>query len=100
MLDLYDAPGDQWDTGLRVRDVNAHGVATGLAPGNRMMVETQPGHELLDLFLGFSPSRDVEYRVALENATNEGYFLKDGFGGAPGSPAPGRNLRFSVWVKL
>jgi len=112
MLDLYDAPGDtialtlgtrlfgdQWDTGLRVRDVNARGVVTGLAPGNRVIVGTQPGHELLDLFLGFRPSRDVEYRVTLENATNEGYFLNDGFGGAQGSPAPGRNLRFSVWVQ-
>lgn len=113
MLDLFDVPGDtlaitlgarlfgdQWDTGLRFRDVSSRGVVTGLAPGNRLIVGTQPGHELLDLFIGFRPSRDVEYRVTLDNATNEPYFLNDGFGGAQGSPAPGRNLRFSVWVQF
>lgn len=113
MLDLFDVPGDtialtlgtrflgdRWDAGVRVRDVNSRSVVVGLAPGNRPIVGTQAGYELLDLFLGFRPSTRAEYRVTLENAANEGYFLNDGFGGAQGSPAPGRSLRFSVWVQL
>lgn len=112
-LDLYDAPGDtitlmlglrlgadRFDVGFRYRNVGARSVVTGLASGNRPIVGRQEGHALLDLFLGFRPSHDVEFRIALDNALNEAYSLNNGFGGSIGSPAPGRNLRFSVYAQF
>ena len=111
--DLFDAPGDNaavtlggrflggiFDAGLRYRDVGARSVAIGLTTGNRPVVGRQEGYELVDLFLGYRPSPDVEFRVALENATNEAYFLNNGFGGSIGAPAPGRSLRFAAALQF
>lgn len=111
--DLFDAPGDTaavtlgarflggiFDAGLRYRDVGARSVAVGLTTGNRPVVGRQEGYELVDLFLGYRPSADVELRVALENATNEAYFLNNGFGGSIGAPAPGRSLRFAAALQF
>jgi hemoglobin/transferrin/lactoferrin receptor protein len=108
-LDLYTAPGDtlsttlglrafggRMDAGVRVRDVNARSIAIGFGPGGSILTGRQEGFTLLDLFWGWRPGRDVEVRLSLDNATNEAYFLNDGFGGSQGAPAPGRNLRFSV----
>jgi len=112
-LDLFDAPGDtialslgarffegKFDLGLRYRDVSARSAVIGLTTGNRPVVGRQEGYELLDLFLGFRPSPDVEYRVAVDNVMNEAYFLNNGFGGSIGAPAPGRSVRFFVAVQF
>lgn len=109
VTDLFNVPGEtvsftlgaraaqnRLDVGFRVRNVSARTVVIGLAPGNVPILGTQDGYRLLDLFLGFRPHPAVEVRVALDNATNEAYFLNNGFGGAIGAPAPGRNLRLSV----
>jgi len=112
-LDLFDAPGDtiavslgarffsgKIDLGLRYRDVSARSAVIGLTTGNRPIVGRQAGYELLDVFLGFRPSPDVEYRVAVDNVMNEAYFLNNGFGGGIGAPAPGRSVRFFVAVQF
>ncbi|MCU0868262.1 MAG: TonB-dependent receptor [Burkholderiales bacterium] len=108
-LDLYEAPGDtlsatlglRWlggrmDAGVRVRDVNARSIAVGVGPGGSIVTGRQEGFTLLDLFWGWRPGRDVEVRLSLDNATNEAWFLNNGFGGSQGAPAPGRNFRVSV----
>jgi len=113
LLDLFDAPGDtlaltlgariadgMFDLGLRYRDVSARSVVVGLTTGNRPIVGRQKGYELIDLFFGWRPSRDVEFRLALDNLTNEAYELNNGFGGSIGAPAPGRNLRFAMSMQF
>jgi len=107
-LPLYTVPGNTlWFTlgtralegrleyGLRYRHVSARTAVVGLGLGNRPILGTQEGYDVLDFFVGFRPAPGIELRVALDNATNEAYFL-NGFGGAIGSPAPGRNLRISM----
>lgn len=109
ITDLFNVPGEtvsitlgaraaqnRLDVGFRVRDVSARTVVIGLAPGSVPILGTQDGFRLLDLFLGYRPYQQVEFRVALDNALNEAYFLNNGFGGGIGAPAPGRNLRLSV----
>lgn len=94
--------GNKVDIGFRYRHVGDRVVTVPPAPpttANAPSLGTQPAYELLDLFFGWRPRTDTEVRVALDNALNESYFL-NGYGGAQGVRAPGRNLRVSVAVEF
>jgi hemoglobin/transferrin/lactoferrin receptor protein len=103
---LYTVPGDtlsltlggralegRVDAGVRYRHVGPRAFPVGVAPvGGLPPLGTQPGFELVDLFVGMRPSPGFELRFGVENATNESYFLT-GFGGGQGAQAPGRGYR-------
>jgi outer membrane receptor protein involved in Fe transport len=106
--ELYDVPGDtttllvgtRWlsgsvEFGYRLDDVRSRSAIVGGAPGSPA-IGTQPGHRLHGAFFRFSPTDRLELRLVGDNLTNTSYRLNDGFGGAPGSAAPGRNVGITI----
>jgi len=112
---IYDVPGDtlsltlggrvgkHFEAGVTFQQVDARRVVTaqtGPINNPQFVIGTQDGYRLYGLFARYAFSRHVEARVSVSNLFNEQYNLNDGFGGAIGSPAPGRNVRLSVAVAL
>lgn len=111
--DLYDAPGDtlvvtvgarffggRLEAGYRIRDVGARRVVTGFTPPNNPVIGTQEGYTVQDVFAVIRPWDRVTLLFGIDNLTNEEYFLNDGFGGAIGTEAPGRNVKASIAVQF
>jgi hemoglobin/transferrin/lactoferrin receptor protein len=111
--DLYDVPGDtlvlqlgarllgdRLDAGYRYRRVESRTAVVGLAPGNQLILGTQPGYRVHDVYASYRVGRYLELRFAVENLTNEEYFLDDGFGGGIGSEAPGINIKSALSVQF
>lgn len=112
---LYDVPGDtlsltlggrigrNFEGGLTYQRVDARRVVTGqTGSGNtlQLTIGMQEGYELYGLFARLALSRHTELRLNVDNLKNERYNLNDGFGGAIGSPAPGRNVRITFAAQL
>lgn len=105
---LYDLPADtltllagcnffsgRLAVGYRMEDVGSRTVVAGgsfpdFVPG------TQEGYLLHGAFATLVLARSLELRIAADNLDNESYRLNDGFGGGPGTEAPGRNVRLAL----
>jgi hemoglobin/transferrin/lactoferrin receptor protein len=108
---LPDLPGDRIaafagvtlangrvELGYRLEDVASRLVTTGFT-GNVPAIGTQAGYRLHGLFATLRAGDAVELRATVDNATNATYRLNDGFGGGPGTVAPGRNLGVTVTAR-
>lgn len=106
---LYELPGDhlsvmlggrwlddRFELGYRLEDIGAREVyaSSGDTP------ERQEGYRLHGAFATLYFSDHLVLRLSGDNLTNTRYRLNDGFGGAPGSEAPGRNLRLSTMIRF
>jgi hemoglobin/transferrin/lactoferrin receptor protein len=110
---LFDLPGDTLtgqfglrtgggllEAGYRIEQVADRRAIVGSTPGLQPLVGTQPGYRLHGAFATLRPSARLELRLSAENLGNERYLLNNGFGGAPGAQAPGRDLRLTMLVSL
>ncbi|MEM7019135.1 MAG: hypothetical protein AAF512_17560, partial [Pseudomonadota bacterium] len=87
--------------GYRLREVKSRDILeegftpTGVNPcKSPLPTEKQDGYTVHNLFLSWEATPELEFRAALDNATNEEYDIENGQ--STGSPAPGRALRASV----
>jgi len=106
--DLFDLPGDRFvltlgaraldrrvEVGYRLEDTHARDAVVGTV-GVQPVIGTQEGYRLHAAFASWRALDWLEFRLAGENLTSTSYRLNDGFGGAPGTQAPGRNLRLAL----
>lgn len=101
---LYDVPGDtttvlveyRWfdgalALGYRLEDVDSRQAMVGGTFASPV-IGTQSGYHLQGAHLAWQAGEHAQVRLVGDNLGNETYRLNDGFGGAPGSEAPGRNV--------
>jgi hemoglobin/transferrin/lactoferrin receptor protein len=109
---LYDLPGDRLslilavrflsdrlELGYRLEDTHARTAVVGSERG-RPVTGIQPGYRLHGAFATLRAADWLELRLAGDNLANTSYRLNDAFGGAPGTEAPGRDLRLSVQARF
>lgn len=98
--------GNKFEYGYRLRAVGHRQVVTGntqqtVTPCNTgLIIGTQDGYLLHNLFAAFQPNRMLSLNLAIDNFTNTQYFLNNGFGGGIGQEAPGYNVRFFASVSF
>jgi hemoglobin/transferrin/lactoferrin receptor protein len=109
---LYDVPGDTISLTLGARflsgrlelaynllDVGARDVIkSGMTVGQPASIVRQDGYTLHNASLRFAINPQVELRVSGENLGNETYYYYSG--SYQGAQAPGRNVRFTLSVRM
>lgn len=116
---LFNVPGDSFvftlgfrpwwnvEVGHRLRATGARRVTVGLIPGCPGALFTNPvcndigmqdGYITSNYFLSWQPRDWIDLRLTVDNALNK-EFQTNGFGGAIGATAPGRDVRMSVSLR-
>jgi len=106
---LYTIPGDlyattlrwfsedqQWEAGWRV--AYRQGWTGFELVANRQVLVTQNSSTEHQLFARYSPWEETEFRLTIDNLTDQEYRLPGGFEGSLGNYNQGKNIRFS-WTQ-
>jgi hemoglobin/transferrin/lactoferrin receptor protein len=109
---LFDLPGDtltgliglrsydgRFEAGYRLEQVASRRAVIG-GSGTQPVIGAQDGYRVHGLFASISPVAWLQLQLTAENLSNERYQLNNGFGGAPGAEAPGRDLRVALFWML